>query len=143
MHTFWMRPVLLGMVVLGMTTLGCGPTPPTPTLGQQLVGRWRYVSDPRYAAQVRLQQTTDSTGTVEYTMQGFFTVTLKGTWQVQERRLTWHFTEIPDMVQWGNWLSGDKFRDKYVFDVVRISDQELVLKQPRGSLEERYERIPQ
>lgn len=135
-------PIVLGLVSLVL--IGCGAPPVTPSLADQLQGRWKLVSEPRAPNnRIEFHTTSDSGGTFEFTIPSIVTLTFKGTWQLTDRTLTWRYREVPDLVRWGEQLGGSQFPETMTFTVVRITATELVLKKLRGVTEERYERIPQ
>ena len=123
-------------------SIGCRPAQAVTSLAEQLKGRWQLRGEPRAPSnRIEFRQTSDTDGTFEYTIPSIVTLTFRGTWHLEGRTLTWRFREVPDLARWGEQLGAANRLDTMTFTIVRISNNELVLQQPRVATEERYERI--
>lgn len=140
-----MMTVLLRFVALALLSGGvlggCAPPPtPVPSIAKKLAGEWKLADKSR----TTLSMTTDGPASGRFTMTVYplIPMVFRGRWTVEGRVLTLQIEEFPAMTDWATALSGEKPPSRFVEEVVRLTDTELLLRTPGANpIEERYQRV--
>lgn len=138
-----MLTTLLRILALGLcgfiTLSGCSPSNPAPPIAPLLPGTWQLAGKP--STQLTITAQTETSGRFTLTHGGFIPSTFGGPWTLEGRVLTMKIDTFPAAAQWVAPLTGQTLESTFIQDVVRINDQELVLRVQGQPVEERYERV--